>query len=479
MKGHRTTEPPPERLEGVASAAALLRALVRSLTDTHAERSHAWASTTAGLVVLLLGLQIFTGVLLAFYYVPTIEHAFTTVEYVEKEIAAGRWVRALHLHCSQLLPLVLLLHLAQMLWRHAHHRRPLSWLAAVALLGLVLANGAAGYSLPWDARALYSTRIAEGLTGGIPFFGPAARRWLLGGPYLSTLTLSRLYALHVIVLPAAIFFVAALRLLFLKTTREDADPKPARLDESAIRLQLARQAVVAGVAFLLLALYASWRPAPLGPAAESVQPGYLPRPGAQFLWLFQVLKYFPPALASVVALFGPGLFLALLAAVPFVSAQRSAGLNGRRLGASLIGIASIVVVIFSGLALYEDSRDTRTREKLARQAQEEAEFRLRPFAPARELKAIVSTQSTNQMLPTPPAYLEHCARCHGERGEGKSVNPKLVGVSAFPRRELADLVAIMNDPASYGLESRMPSFADKLSESEKLKIAEWILSLKK
>ena len=79
--------------------------------------------------------------------------------------------------------------------------------------------------------------------------------------------------------------------------------------------------------------------------------------------------------------------------------------------------------------------------------------------------------------PPPEAYSRNCARCHGPHGEGRSIYPQLVGVSARPRRTTDDIVAIINNPASYGLDRRMPSFAGKLSEEEKRAIAEWVASL--
>jgi cytochrome c553 len=79
----------------------------------------------------------------------------------------------------------------------------------------------------------------------------------------------------------------------------------------------------------------------------------------------------------------------------------------------------------------------------------------------------------------PASYITHCSGCHGTRGQGASIYPRLIGVSSKPRRSIEDIIAIMNDPASYGLDPLMPSFAAKLSESEKREIAEWTAALKK
>jgi len=141
------------------------------LLEEPAKGWRAWAATTGAIVVLLLVLQLLTGTLLAFYYVPSVDHAHTTVTYIEKVVPSGSWVRSIHHHCSQWLALFLLLHILQLFWRSIYRVRPIAWIANVVLLTLVMAAGATGYSLPWDARAFFSTRVAEGIAGGLPLMG--------------------------------------------------------------------------------------------------------------------------------------------------------------------------------------------------------------------------------------------------------------------------------------------------------------------
>lgn len=483
----------------------------RAILDTPPlTRFDAWARTTAGVILMLTVLQITTGVLLAFYYVPAAESAHTTVAFIEKALPAGSWIRALHEHGSKWLVVALVLHLAQrLLIRGGWRRKPVGWIACVLLLALMLANGATGYSLPWDARAFYSTRVAASIAGGLPLVGLTARAWLLGGADLSTLTLSRFYALHVLLIPTLILLTVVARLFVFREpanataedesndTQRSAPAHNARAQDLPahgwMRAQLARNALVAGLVFLALALYAAKFPAPLGPPPEAAAQGYLPRPGAQFLWLFQLLKYLPSVAASLVALLLPLLLLGGLAALPFIQASRFAWLTRhprRNAGVVLLTLGLTLVALFTTLAYVEDARDPHTREQLDRQAQEEYDFRQTPFAP-RRLRADADTETTAARNTTgdgaasssatnapPAAYAKNCAKCHGANGEGKFANPPLVGIAAQPRRTVEDLIAIQNNPAAYGLEARMPSFARKLSEDEKRAIAEWIVSLK-
>lgn len=488
----------------------------RSLIDEPESGLKAWARTTAGVVAMLLALQVVTGILLGFYYVPSTESAHTTVTYIEKVVSAGSWLRSLHHYGSQWLTLALVLHLAQMFWRASYRRRPVGWMASVVLLAFVLAEGGTGYSLPWDARAFFGTRVTEGIAGGLPFVGSWSRSWLLGGMEITPITLARFFALHTLVLPALIFMVTALRLFVFRERGIVSDAEERQL-ERWMRKQIARNAMVAGLVFVALALYATRNYAPLGPAADTAAPGYLPRPGAQFLWLFQMLKYLPGRAASIVAIALPALIVVGLAMLPFLNPpplRKMMAHPRRNAGVALFVIGFALVTGMTIMAYVKDATDPLTRAQLARQASEEAAFRATPFTPlrSRTSESVIDEETDGTGTPVngnsngnsngatasptpgasaspapalasatrPPAvYITHCSGCHGTRGQGASIYPRLIGVSSKPRRTVEDLIAMMNDPVSYGLDPLMPSFANKLSESEKREIAEWVAALKK
>jgi ubiquinol-cytochrome c reductase cytochrome b subunit len=502
------------QLHGWLARWTTLTDIERSLIDEPERGLRAWARTTAGVVAMLLALQVLTGILLGFYYVPSTESAHTTVAYIEKVVPAGSWLRSLHHYGSQWLSLFLVLHLAQMFWRASYRRRPVGWIASILLLAFVLAEGATGYSLPWDARAFFGTRVTEGIAGGLPFVGSMSRSWLLGGIEITPITLARFFALHVLVVPFLIFMTIMLRLFVFRERGMVSDTEEERL-ERWMHGQIARNAIAAGVVFLALALYAATHYAPLGPAADTAAPGYLPRPGAQFLWLFQMLKYLPGRAASVVAVALPAFIIIGLAILPFFnppSRLRKVIAHPRRdAGVALFVLGFALVMGMTILAYVKDATDPPTRAQLMRQEAEEAAFRATPFTPLRSRtsesvideetngaetiesnKAATSPSPGSQPSPAasgspstlsatqpPAAYITNCSGCHGTRGQGASVYPRLIGVSSKPQRSVADIIAIMNDPTSYGLDPLMPSFAAKLSDDEKREIAEWVEALKK
>ncbi len=416
--------------------------------------------TTGGIVGVLLLVQFLTGVLLAFYYVPSVDHAYTTVSYIDKVVASGSWIRSLHHYGSQWLSLFVFLHVIQLFLNNAYVFNRTQWIAAVLILGLVMAAGGTGYSLPWDARAFFSTRVAEGLMAGLPFAGRNARFWLLGGSEISTLTLSRFFALHVLLIPAFLVTVVVWKMF---------------RSSSVIAFFNSRNAIAAGLVFIALGLWSLKYPAPLGPSVAEMTAEYLPRPGSQFLWLYQSLKYIPGGLGSLAGMVLPGLALLVLLLLPWLKAQRL-------IGRVILAGGVVLVGGMTTAAYLGDRRDQQTWTQLTRQAAAEEAARREPFKPA------LITVAANSAIPDavagepPVMYRKWCMQCHGESGEGGREGPfrfpPLRNVSSKPRRTVDDIVGLMKDPLAYDLKPPMTSFSNKLSEPHMREIAEWVVKLK-
>lgn len=268
----------------------------------------------------------------------------------------------------------------------------------------------------------------------------------------------------------------------------------ARRSRGAVINQLTCNVLMAAFVFLLLGLYAYKFPAPLGPSVSSATADYLPRPGAQFVWLYQTLKYVPGALGSLAGVVLPGLVLLMLAALPWLNQtpfRRITNHPRRNTGAVILSFSIVFIATMTVISYVSDRRDPRTRQQLAVQAAEEAAFRREPFVPALLKEGDPANGPASAALPPPGvsatnppvAYTKLCATCHGEHGEGARQGPlkfpSLLGVAEKPRRSVEDIVGILNDPTAYGLEPPMKSFATKLTDVEKREIAEWVVTLKK
>jgi mono/diheme cytochrome c family protein len=200
---------------------------------------------------------------------------------------------------------------------------------------------------------------------------------------------------------------------------------------------------------------------------------YLPRPGAQFLWLYESLKYLPGGLGSIAGLVLPGIVLLVLIFLPWLR-------NQRVIGTAILGAGAALVLIMTTVSYVGDRRDPQTAKQFALQAAQEETARREPFE-ATPLGVIPAQQTAEGGAPV--MYMKFCVNCHGPHGEGARQGtlkfPPLIDVAAKPRRSVEDIVGLLKDPAAYGLQPPMRSFSDKLTEPQMREIAEWIVKLKK
>src|SRR3984893_6494443 len=161
--------------------------------------------------------QIITGVFLALYYVPSADHAHTTVAYITKAVTAGSFLRSLHAYGASAMVVVMLLHLSQTYIYGAYKgRRELLWLSGCILFALVLAMAFTGYLLPWDQRAYFATAVGTNAASEIPLIGESLKQLMRGGTEMGTLTISRFFVAHVFLIPACIFALIATHILFFR-----------------------------------------------------------------------------------------------------------------------------------------------------------------------------------------------------------------------------------------------------------------------
>src|SRR5436309_902272 len=163
-----------------------------------------WAYVFGSSLLFILLSQIITGVFLALYYVPSAERAHTTVAYITKEVTSGAFLRSVHAYGSSAMVIILILHVAQtFLYGSYKGRRELLWLSGCILFALVLGMAFTGYLLPWDQKAYFATAVGTNIASEIPIVGDWLKRLMRGGDDMGTLTVSRFFAAHVFLMPAA------------------------------------------------------------------------------------------------------------------------------------------------------------------------------------------------------------------------------------------------------------------------------------
>jgi ubiquinol-cytochrome c reductase cytochrome b subunit len=408
--------------------------------------------------------QVITGVFLALYYVPSADHAHTTVAYITKAITAGSFLRSLHAYGSSAMVIVLLLHLSQTYIYGAYKgRRELLWLSGCLLFALILGMAFTGYLLPWDQRSYFATAVGTNAASEIPWIGESLKRMMRGGTEMGTLTISRFFVAHVFLIPACIFALVASHIfLFRKVgaagpVNEDPyDPK--QKPELFYPRQVLMDLSLTALLIIALGLLCFFVPVQLGPPANPADAQYVPRPEWYYLPIFQWLKYWHGAASLIGILVIPTVLVLAVIALPFL--DRSIERRPWKRPVAM-GVYAFVLFALVGLGLrsqYLDKHDPAVAQQLAKQRTEEDEYMRKPFEP--ELSA-ASLAAANVALADPLAAKgkaifegQSCNTCHGDGGVGTAAAPALVGIASKSSPE--QLAQLFKHPSAKMTAGGMP-----------------------
>lgn len=163
--------------------------------------------------VILFGVLVFTGVLLMFYYVPSVERAYTTMKEIQFSVPLGQFTRNMHRWSAHAMVLAVALHMARVFYTGGYKPpREFNWVIGVFLLVLTLGASFTGYLLPWDQLSYWAITVGTNIAGYAPVAGPAARQILLGGVEVGQNTLIRFYTLHIALLPTLLVLLVSVHL---------------------------------------------------------------------------------------------------------------------------------------------------------------------------------------------------------------------------------------------------------------------------
>ncbi len=155
--------------------------------------------------VILFALLVITGVLLMFYYVPSIERAYNTMKEIQYSVPLGQFTRNMHRWAAHAMVLAVFFHMIRVFYTGAYlPPREFNWVMGVILLIMTLGASFTGYLLPWDQLSYWAITVGTNIAGYAPVAGQLMREFLLGGREVGQNTLIRFYTLHIAVLPLLI-----------------------------------------------------------------------------------------------------------------------------------------------------------------------------------------------------------------------------------------------------------------------------------
>jgi ubiquinol-cytochrome c reductase cytochrome b subunit len=168
------------------------------------------------LALLVLVIQIVTGIFLTMNYKPSAGDAFSSVEYIMRDVEWGWLIRYLHSTGASAFFIVVYLHMFRALLYGSYQKpRELLWIFGFLIYLCLMAEAFFGYLLPWGNMSYWGAQVIVSLFGAIPWVGNSLVEWIRGDYYISDVTLNRFFALHVVALPLALIFLVVAHILAL------------------------------------------------------------------------------------------------------------------------------------------------------------------------------------------------------------------------------------------------------------------------
>lgn len=423
--------------------------------------STGWSAILGTLCVLTFIILALTGMVLAFYYVPSPDKAWDSVRFITHDVPLGNILRGLHHWGAGVMVLLAFCHL-MVSYLHGAYLAPRqgTWVTGALLFLVVLGLGFTGYLLPWDMKAYWATVVGANIPSQYPVVGGYISRFIMGGEGMSGFTLTRFYSVHTLVLPACLLLLMAVH-IYLIRLHNLSDPRE-RIAGEALPPEtgkpyrfypehMNRAALGFGALMILLFVLAATIAAPMEEKAGTFIADYLPRPEWYYMWLFQLLTYFSGAWEMVGSLLLPVGGVVLLLLVPFISESRMKGIINRPVSLA-IGATFMVCVVFLTVMAYSDA------------------------APHNKTVVIPSTPLTKEQQAGLATFVEReCAYCHNIMGKGGHRTGPDMSNMARKGRTSEYLAEYIKNPVAKMPSTTMPAY--DLTPKELADLSAFLLSL--
>jgi cytochrome b6 len=307
-----------------------------------------------GMTLFFFVIQVMTGMLLLFYYRPSAESAFESVQFIMTEVRFGWLIRSIHSWSANLMVATAFLHLFSVFFMRAYRKpRELTWVSGVFMLFFAMGFGFSGYLLPWNELAFFATKVGTEIVAVIPLVGKALMEFLRGGEDVTGATLTRFFAIHVAILPFLFFMLLAFHVLMVQVQGMSIPPGLEKKTQTMKKMPffpnfLLRDLLGWIVALGCLVAIAALFPWELGVKADpfaSAPAGI--RPEWYFVFMFQTLKYIPAKIwlidGEIVGILSFGLVAVVLILVPFLHKNAEDRKTSRIF--AILGILGIIFML--------------------------------------------------------------------------------------------------------------------------------------
>ncbi|MGY6568639.1 MAG: cytochrome b [Salinarimonas sp.] len=284
--------------------------------------------TFGAILMIVLVLQIVTGIVLAMHYTPHADLAFASVEHIMRNVEYGWLMRYLHANGASFFFVAVYIHMFRGLYYGSYKApREVLWILGVIILLLMMATAFMGYVLPWGQMSYWGATVITNLFSVVPVVGDTIVTFLWGGYSVGNPTLNRFFSLHYL-LPFMIFGVVLLHVWALHVPGNN---NPAGIDVKTKKdtvpfhpYMTVKDTFSATLFILVLCWFVFYMPNYLGhadnyvPADPSITPSHIV-PEWYFLPFYAILRAIPNALLGVIAMFAA---IAVLAFLPWLDTSK-------------------------------------------------------------------------------------------------------------------------------------------------------------
>ena len=333
------------------------------------------------LALLILVLQIVTGIFLTMHYKPDAAQAFISVEHIMRDVDWGWLIRYLHSTGASAFFVVIYLHMFRGLMYGSYQKpRELIWLFGMFIFLALMAEAFMGYLLPWGQMSFWGAQVIISLFGAIPVIGDDLTLWIRGDFVISDATLNRFFALHVIAVPLVLVMLVVMHIIALHEVgsnnpegieiKKNKDANGIPLDGIPFHPYYSVKDIVGVVGFLIIFSAVVFFMPEMGgyflehanfiPANPFKTPEHI-APVWYFTPFYAILRAVPHKLSGVLAMFAA---IAVLFVLPWIDRGRVHSIRYR--ANSFRWLLIMLVVSFIGLGYLGALAPTETRTFFAR-----------------------------------------------------------------------------------------------------------------
>ncbi len=402
-------------------------------------------------------LQMVTGIWQLFYYVPTIDHAYDSLNFLRLFVPYGWLIHGLHYWGASAMVVLVGLHMLRVfIWGAYKKPRELTWLIGVVLLLLTIGLSFTGAALPWDERGYWAAEVGTSIAGTVPFIGNGLKFLLIGGKAMGQLTLSRFFILHTAILPGIALIIITVHLIaFRKFGSVGPWTEKKRLIKGDFWPdQVVKDVIVVSLLFLILVTLAAYSPPPFMGPADPLDTTFTPKPEWNFLFLYQALKFFPGALEVIGTVGIPTLIILLFISLPFFDRKpvRNPLKRPAMMAGGFVFVALLLTLTISGYS----SKGNKVQAKVK-------------IVSAKPVKLSAAALRGKDLFNS-----HGCIACHTMSGNGGKLGPDLT--NEYQKGRTKDWILVqLTDSKKHFPKSIMPPFS-MLSKQQLSDLADYLLS---